>query len=81
MVATGGKTGRGEDKTSKKKLCVIHGENVMSAQMSEVFLFQVGTVIRLERDGWSTVKRLNGKRQMRDPPHANHTPTLGPPPH
>ena len=30
----------------------------MSAQMLEVSLLGVGTVLRLERDAWSMVKRL-----------------------
>ena len=31
-------------------------KNVMSAQMLEVSLLGVGTVLRLERDAWSMVK-------------------------
>ena len=31
-------------------------ENVMNAQTFEVSIFGVGTVLRLERDAWSTVK-------------------------
>ena len=31
-------------------------KNVMSAQMLEVPLLEVGTVLRLERDAWSMVK-------------------------
>ena len=33
-------------------------DNVMGAQMLEVSPLGVGTVLRLERDAWSTVKRL-----------------------
>ena len=43
------------DKTSKK-IYVIHENNVMSAQLLEVSLLGVGTVLRLERDAWSMVK-------------------------
>ena len=32
------------------------GRSVMSAQLLEVSLFGVGTVLRLERDAWSTVQ-------------------------
>ena len=47
------------DKVSKTKSnCVIYGKNVMSAQLSEMSLLGVGTVVRLERDAWSMVKRL-----------------------
>ena len=34
----------------------MHGKHVMSAQISEVSLLGVGTVLRLERDAWSIVK-------------------------
>ena len=34
---------------------VIYGKSVMSAQMLEVSLFGVGTVLCLERDAWSMV--------------------------
>ena len=37
-------------------LYVIYGKNAMSAQMLEVTLLGVGTVLRLERDAWSMVK-------------------------
>ena len=56
MVATKG------DAISKKYLysevlvCNIWGKNVMSAQMLEVSLLGVGTVLRLGRDAWSTDK-------------------------
>ena len=35
---------------------IIYGNNVMSAQMLEVSLLGMGTVLRLKRDAWSTVK-------------------------
>ena len=37
---------------------VVYGRNVMSTSMLEVYLLGVGTVLRLERDAWSMVKRL-----------------------
>ena len=48
------------DKTSKLFFpCdAWHGRSVMSAQMSEVSLVGVGTVLRLERDAWSMVRPL-----------------------
>ena len=48
------------DKISKNTLCyilrIIYGKNAMSAQMLEVSVLGVGTVLRLERDAWSMVK-------------------------
>ena len=35
---------------------VLHGRNATSAQMLEVSLLGVGTVLRLEGDAWSMVK-------------------------
>ena len=52
MVATEGETGGGY---VKQKVSVTCGKNVMSAQMLEVSLSGVGTVLRLERDTWSMV--------------------------
>ena len=43
------------DKTSKQFPCNTW-ENVVSAQMWEVFQLGVGTVLCLERDVWSMVK-------------------------
>ena len=37
---------------------LVCGRSVMSAQMLEVSLLGVGTVLRLERDAWSMVKWL-----------------------
>ena len=37
---------------------IMYGKNVMSAQMLELSLLGVGTVLRLERDAWSMVKWL-----------------------
>ena len=37
---------------------VVYGRNVMSTSLLEVSLLRVGTVLRLERDAWSMVKRL-----------------------
>ena len=36
---------------------VVYGRKVLSAQLLEVSLLGVGAVLRLERDGWSEVKR------------------------
>ena len=47
------KHSRGQDK--RKLLCNIW-KNVMSAQMLEVSLLGLGTVLRLERDAWSMVR-------------------------
>ena len=54
MVATGGEIGRGL--IQAKSFRVIYGNNVMSAESLEVSLLGVGTVLRLERGAWSTVK-------------------------
>ena len=43
------------DKISKQFICNIW-KNVMGAQMLEVSLLGVGTVLPLERDAWSMVK-------------------------
>ena len=51
MVATDGETG---DKQTVPTSYI--GEKVVSAQMLEVSLLGVGTVLRLERDAWSVVK-------------------------
>ena len=42
----------------------------MGAQMLEVYLFGVGTVLRLERDAWSMVKGLRQATNEYDPPAA-----------
>ena len=34
----------------------MYGNNVMSAQLLEVSLLRVGTVLRLARDAWSMVE-------------------------
>ena len=39
-----------------KKNVAVYGKNVMNAQMLEVSLLGLGTVLRLERDAWSMVK-------------------------
>ena len=45
------------DRMSKQFLCtVMYERSVMSAQMLEVSLLGVGTVLRLEKDAWSMVK-------------------------
>ena len=36
----------------------MYGRNVISTSVLEVSLLRVGTVLRLERDAWSMVKRL-----------------------
>ena len=54
MVATEGKTAK-KSKISER-FYVIYQQNVLSAQMLEVSLLGVGTVLRLERDAWSMVK-------------------------
>ena len=38
--------------------CVVYGRNVMSTSLLEVSLSGVRTVLHLERDAWSMVKRL-----------------------
>ena len=43
-------------------------KNVMSAQMLEVSLLGVETVLRLERDAWSMFKWLRGKHQLSTAP-------------
>ena len=65
MVATEGETGGGY---VKQKVSVTCGKNVMSAQMLEVSLSGVGTVLRLERDTWSMVKRLRQATNEYAPP-------------
>ena len=40
----------------RKHFSVTYGRIVMSAQMLEVSLLGVGTVLRLERDAWPMVK-------------------------
>ena len=53
---------------------MIHGNNAMSAQLSEVSLLKVGlivgvgTVLRLERDAWSMVKGLRRAANEYAPP-------------
>ena len=44
------------DRISKQFLHVIYGRSVMSAQMLEVSLSGVATVLRLERNAWSMVQ-------------------------
>ena len=39
-----------------KRFYVIYGSNAMSAQMLEVSLLGVGTMLRFERDAWPMVK-------------------------
>ena len=57
MVAGDGETGRANS------FYVVYGRSVMSAQMLEVsLLLGVGTVLRLERDAWSMVKRLRQEK-------------------
>ena len=55
MVTTGGENRKGVKKRAKR-FYVISGNNVMSAQMLEVSLLEVGTVLRLGRDARSMVK-------------------------
>ena len=43
------------DMISKQFLCSVWKVIIMSAQMLEVSLLGVGTVLRLERDAWSMV--------------------------
>ena len=50
-------TAKREGDNDKQKVSRQHMEkNAMSAQMLEVPLLGVGTVLRLERDAWSMVK-------------------------
>ena len=46
----------------------MYGKNVKSAHMFEVSLFGVGTVLRLERDALSMVKRLSQATSQYGPP-------------
>ena len=50
MIATDGQ--RGRRKAKQELFHVICGRNVLSAQMLDMFLVGVGTVLRLERDAW-----------------------------
>ena len=45
-----------EEDKANQTFYVIYGNNAMSAQMLEVSLLGVGTVLRLERNAWSMVK-------------------------
>ena len=53
MVATGE-----TEKTRAKLFYVIYGKHVMSVQMLEVILLGAETMLGLERDAWTMVKRL-----------------------
>ena len=46
----------------------IYGKTVVSAQILEVSLLGVGTVLRLERDAWQMVKRLRQATNKDAPP-------------
>ena len=56
----------------QKVFNVVYGRNVLSLQKMEVSLFnsllRVGTVLRLERDAWSTVKWLRQVTNEHSPP-------------
>ena len=43
------------DKISER-LLVIYGNNILSAQLLEVTLLGLGTMVLIERDSWSMVK-------------------------
>ena len=47
---------------------VVYGRGVLSTSMLEVSLLGVGTVLRLERDAWSMVKRLRQATNEYAPP-------------
>ena len=64
-------TKQGGDRICIQFICSI-GRSVMSAQLLEVSLLGVGTVLRLERDAWSKVE---GLRQA-----TNEYPPFPPPP-
>ena len=49
-------TAKQEGDKISKQFYVIYGRTVMSAQMLEVSLLGVGTVLRLGRDAWSMFK-------------------------
>ena len=51
-----------------KHVHVLHIKNVLSTQMLEVSRLQVGTMIRLEKDAWSTVKLLRQATTEYAPP-------------
>ena len=60
MVAADGATGRGKTIKTNSAGCVICGEkNGKSAQMLEVSLLGVGTMLRLDRDAWPMTKASN----------------------
>ena len=48
----------------------MYGNNVINAQLSEMFLLGVETVLRLERDAWSMVKWLWRATNQYPPPLA-----------
>ena len=63
------KTGKQEgDKTGKKLLRDVFRRSVMSDQTLEVSLLGVGTVLRLDRNAWSMVKRLRQATHEYAPP-------------
>ena len=66
MVATDGETGRGQD--MQNILVRVYGRNVMSTSLLEVSILGVGTVLRLEIDAWSMVKRLRQATNEYTPP-------------
>ena len=49
-------TAKQEGHKISKTFLVTYGKSVMSAQMLEVSLLGVGTMLRLERDAWSMLK-------------------------
>ena len=60
-------TGRAQDLANR--FYAKYGKSIiMSAQMLEVSLLGVGTVLRLERNAWSTVKRLRQAANDHGPP-------------
>ena len=54
MVADA-ETGRGYSIGKQVRFNIVYGRSAISAQMLEVSLLGVGTVLRLERDAWSMV--------------------------
>ena len=64
MTVAEGETG---DQTTRVLLFNVW-QNVVSSQMLEVSLLEVGTVLSLERKSWSVVQRPRKKQQASTPP-------------
>ena len=67
MEAQDGETGRTGIRHVEGS-CVVYGRSAVSTLALEVSLLGVGTVLRLERDAWSMVKRLGQVTNEYAPP-------------